>query len=123
MDLWAGGSATFRRAAGALSVLTTWGFSVRVSRLLSRRSTIAVVALATTAAIALPAAATTTTTTTPAHGFAGSNLTVLQLHLLGQSVTAGRIEMRAGNNHSPHTAQLVITPVSSSVTGPIGQQT
>lgn len=96
---------------------------MRVSRLLSRRSTVAVVAVAATAAVTVPAGASTTTTTTPSHGSATSSLTLLELHLLGQSITAGRIAMVASNSALPHTAKLVITPVFSSATGPVGQQT
>jgi hypothetical protein len=96
---------------------------VRFSRLLSRRTTVAVVAVAATAAVTVPAGASTTTTTTPSHGSATSTLTLLELHLLGQSITAGRIAMVAANDALPHTAQLVITPLSSSATGPVGQQT
>ncbi|MDQ1706746.1 MAG: hypothetical protein QOF18_3112 [Frankiaceae bacterium] len=87
----------------------------------SRRSAVALVTAAGLAALSLPAGAATTTT--PAKGVATSTLTVLRLTLAGTTVAAGQIVAVAGNTTKPHLAKLVITPVDSSVTGPIGQQT
>jgi hypothetical protein len=82
---------------------------------------VAATSLAALAAVTLPASATTTTT--PSHGQATSSLTILRVTLAGQTVTAGRIVAVAGNASTPHVAKLVVTPVDSSVTGPLGQQT
>ena len=94
---------------------------MHVGRLPSRRSVVAVAALGALAAVALPAGAATTTT--PSRGSATSALAILQLRLAGQTVTAGRIDAVAGNATSHHVAKLVITPLDSTATGPIGQQT
>jgi hypothetical protein len=82
---------------------------------------VAVTAVGAIAAVAMPAGAVTTTT--PSHGHATSTLTILQLRIAGQTVTAGRISAVAGNAASPHVAKLVVTPLDSTATGPIGQQT
>jgi len=97
---------------------------VHVPRSSSRRGVLAIVAVGSLAALTLPAGATTrtTTTTTPSHGSASSALSILRLTLNGQTVTAGRISAVAGNSRSPHTARLVLTPLDSTATGPVGQQ-
>src|SRR5690348_14280239 len=97
-------------------------------RSVSRRSVLAVVAAGSIAALALPAGATTTTTTTPSHGSATSTLSILRVKLLGNSVTAGTIKAVAANVRSPHTARLVVTPLSynfpaAGQSGTLGQQT
>src|SRR3954453_8442586 len=102
------------------------GSPVHVSRVRSRRSVVAVIALATLAAVTLPAGATTTTS--PSHGKATSTLSLLQLRIAGQSVTAGRITATAVNSSSPHIARLVITPLAYNLpavgkSGTIGKQT
>src|SRR3954453_21719321 len=102
------------------------GSPVHVSRVRSRRSVVAVIALATLAAVTLPAGATTTTS--PSHGKATSTLSLLQLRIAGQSVTAGRITATAVNSSSPHVARLVVTPLAYNLPavgkrGTIGKQT
>lgn len=82
---------------------------------------LALVAAGSLIALALPAGATTTTT--PAKGVATSGLAVLRLTISGTTITAGQIAAVAGNTTSPHQAKLVVTPIDSTVTGPVGQQT
>jgi hypothetical protein len=60
--------------------------------------------------------------TTPSTGSAVSRLTVLHVSLNGDSVDAGDIRAVA-DNAAPHVAKLVVTPLDSSVTGPVGRQT
>src|SRR5947208_16774524 len=86
------------------------GVLVHLSRSVSRRSALAVVAVGPLAAAALPAGATTTTT--PAHGSATSTLTVLHVTVNSDSVAAGAITAVAANTRSPHTADLVVTPLA-----------
>lgn len=86
-----------------------------------RRPVLALVATGSLLALALPANATTITH--PAKGAATSGLAILRLTVSGTTITAGEIAMVAGNTTKPHQAKLVITPVDSTVTGPIGQQT
>jgi hypothetical protein len=88
---------------------------------LSRRSAFALLTAASLTSLALPAGATTTGAS--AKGVATSTLTVLRLTLSGTTVAAGQIVAVAGNTTKPHLAKLVITPVDSSLTGPLGQQT
>jgi hypothetical protein len=97
------------------------GSSVHVSRARTRRTVVTIVALGAVAAATFPAGATTTTT--PSHGKATSTLSLLQLRIAGQTVTAGRIAAVAGNASAGHVAKLVVTPLDSTATGPIGQQT
>src|SRR3954470_5071301 len=102
------------------------GSPVHVSRVRSRRSVVAVIALATVAAVTLPAGATTTTS--PSHGKAASTLSLLEVRIAGQSVTAGRITATAVNSSSPHIARLVVTPLAYNLPavgkhGTIGKQT
>jgi MYXO-CTERM domain-containing protein len=94
---------------------------VHLSRL-SRRSSLALLTAASLTALVLPAGAATTTAH-PAKGVATSTLTVLRLTLAGDTVAAGQVVGVAGNTTSPHVAKLVITPIDSSLTGPVGQQT
>lgn len=102
------------------------GAPVHVSRVRTRRSVVSVVALGAIAAAALPAGAATTTT--PSHGKSTSTLSLVQLRIAGQSVTAGRITATAVNSSSPHIARLVITPLAynfpaTGKSGTIGKQT
>src|SRR3954454_7967851 len=102
------------------------GSPVHVSRVRSRRSVVAGIALATVAAVTLPAGATPTTLA--CHGQATSTLSLLQLRIAGQSVTAGRITATAVNSSSPHIARLVVTPLAYNLPavgkhGTIGKQT
>src|SRR3954451_5211130 len=102
------------------------GSSVHVSRARTRRSVVTIVALGAVAAATLPAGATTTTT--PSRGKATSTLSLLQLSIAGQRVTAGRITATAANSTSPHIARLVVTPLAYNLPavgkhGTIGKQT
>jgi hypothetical protein len=86
----------------------------------SGRTTIALAAAAGLAALSLPAGAATTTT--PATGSAESSLTILHIALNGETVDAG--DLRAVvDDATPHVAKLVVTPLDSSLTGPLGRQT
>ena len=89
---------------------------------LSRRPALALLTVTGLAALALPAGAAPRATTAP-EGAATSSITVLRLTVSGTTVTAGRIAAVASNKSSPHTAKLVVTPLDSTVTGPVGQQT
>jgi hypothetical protein len=125
MDGTASAAETSSRARRASSVLLR-GFAVHLSRVLTRRSVVAVVAVGAIGAAVLPAGAATTTT--PAHGKATSTLSILQLHIAGQSVTAGLITATAVNSTSPHIARLVVTPLAFNFPavgkrGTIGKQT
>jgi hypothetical protein len=60
--------------------------------------------------------------TTPSTGSAVSRLTVLRVTLNGDFVDAGDLRAVA-DNAAPHVAKLVVTPLDSSVTGPVGRQT
>ena len=93
---------------------------MRLSRQL-RRPALAVFTVVSLSALALPAGAASSATA--AKGASTSSLTILQLTLSGTTITAGQIAAVAGNTTSPHQAKLVITPVSSTLTGPVGQQT
>jgi len=83
------------------------------------RPLLAVVTVGSLAALALPAGAATSTA---AQGSATSSLTILKVTVAGQTITAGQIAAVAANT-SPHQAKLVVTPLDSSLTGPLGQQT
>jgi hypothetical protein len=96
---------------------------VHVSRPMAYRAIAAIATMSALAASTVVASASTTTTTTPAKGSATSSLTVLQLSLLGNTLSAGQIAAVADNSVSPHNVKLVVTPVDSSVTGAVGQQT
>ena len=96
---------------------------MHVSRPTAYRSLVAIATLSALTASTVVASAATTTTTTPAKGSATSSLTVLQLSLLGNTLSAGQIAAVADNSVSPHNVKLVVTPVDSSVSGPVGQQT
>ena len=95
---------------------------MHVSRPTAYRTFLAIAALSGVTASSVVASASTTTTT-PAKGSATSSLTVLQLSLLGNTLSAGQIAAVADNAVSPHNVKLVVTPVDSSVSGPVGQQT
>jgi hypothetical protein len=96
---------------------------VHVSRRVMHRGVLAFVTISALTASTVVAGAATTTTTTAAKGSATSSVTVLELSLLGNTLTAGKIAAVADNSVSPHNVKLVVTPVDSSVTGPVGQQT
>jgi hypothetical protein len=97
---------------------------VYLSRAAKSRITVAAVVASSFAALAIPAgAASSSTTTSPAEGRATSSLTLLQVKLAGTTVAAGRIAAVSNNISDPNVAKLVVTPVTSSETGPIGQQT
>src|SRR3954447_24025151 len=118
-------SGTFSRAS---SVLTLRGVPLYVSRVLTRRSAVAVIAVGAMGAATLPAGAATTTTTTPSHGKASSTLTIVRLKIGGQSVSLGRISAVAGTLKTPHTAALTVTPIAYDFpavgkSGSLGQQT
>src|SRR4051794_5855750 len=118
-------SGTFSRAS---SVLTLRGVPLYVSRVLTRRSAVAVIAVGAMGAATLPAGAATTTTTTPSHGKASSTLTIVRLKIGGQSVSLGRISAVAGTLRTPHTAALTVTPIAYDFpavgqSGTVGQQT
>src|SRR4051812_1607930 len=118
-------SGTFSRAS---SVLTLRGVPLYVSRVLTRRSAVAVIAVGAMGAATLPAGAATTTTTTPSHGNASSTLTIVRLRIGGQSVSLGRISAVAGTLRTPHTAALTVTPIAYNFpavgqSGAVGQQT
>ena len=82
---------------------------------------LALVAASSVVALALPAGAATITK--PSKGSATSSLAVLRLTISGTTITAGQIAAVAGNTTKPHQAKLVVTPLESSATGAIGQQT
>jgi hypothetical protein len=86
----------------------------------SGRTTVALAAAAGFAALSLPAGAATTST--PATGSAESRLTILHIALNDETVDAGDLRAVA-DNATPHVAKLVVTPLDSSVTGPLGRQT
>jgi len=86
-----------------------------------RRPALAFVTVASVAALAIPANAASSSTA--AKGSATSSLTVLRLTVSGTTITAGQIAAVAGNTTKPHQAKLVITPIDSTLTGPVGQQT
>src|SRR3954447_16124319 len=118
-------SVTFSRAS---SVLTLRGVPLHVSRVLTRRSAVAVIAIGAMGAATLPAGAATTTTTTPSHGNASSTLTIVRLRIGGQSVSLGRISAGAGTLRTPHTAALTVAPIAYNFpavgqSGAVGQQT
>jgi hypothetical protein len=95
---------------------------LHAARLINRRCLVAAAAtLAALAAATVPAGAATTTK--PSHGRATSTLTILKLSIAGERVTAGQIVAAAGNAATPHVAKLVVTPLSSSLTGALGQCT
>jgi hypothetical protein len=92
---------------------------------LSTRTTLALATAASLTALALPAAATTgsATAATPAKGEATSTLTILRLELAGTTISAGQVAAVTSNATSPHQASVVVTPLDSSVTGPVGRTT
>src|SRR4051794_33374933 len=109
---------------GLVQALTPPGALVQLSRAVKSRTVVAAVAASSLAALALPANATASSTTSaPAEGVARSSLTLLQLTVDGTTVSAGQLAAVADNKADPHVAKLVITPVTSSATGPIGRQT
>src|SRR4051794_3784390 len=93
---------------------------MRLSRLM-RRPAVAGLMLVTVAALALPAGAASGTSSSK--GAATSSLAILRLTLSGTTITAGQIAAVAGNTTKPHQAKLVITPIDSTLAGPVGQQT
>ena len=95
---------------------------MQLSRAVKSRTVLATVVASSIVALALPAGATSSGTT-PAKGVAKSSLTLLQLKIAGTTLAAGRIAAVANNTASPHVAKLVLTPVTSSATGPVSQQT
>jgi LPXTG-motif cell wall-anchored protein len=99
--------------------LESLGVLVRLSRQI-RRPALALVVVGSLTALALPAGAATAT---PAKGTATSSVTVLRLTISGTTITAGQIAAVAANATKPHQAKLVVTPLDSSATGPVGQQT
>lgn len=90
---------------------------------LSRRTTVALAAAASLSVLAVPAGAATSASATAAQGKASSALTILQVKLNGTSVAVGQLVATTSNAVSPHQAELVITPLRSSVSGAVGQQT
>jgi hypothetical protein len=48
---------------------------------------------------------------------------ILRLTVSGTTITAGQIAAVAATTTKPHEAKLVITPIDSTLTGPVGQQT
>ncbi|HEU5034895.1 MAG TPA: hypothetical protein VFT62_09095 [Mycobacteriales bacterium] len=77
-------------------------------------------------ALAVPAAAAGTTpsaSATPAKGEAASTLTLLRLELAGTTISAGQVAAITSNATKPHQASVVVTPLDSSVTGPVGRTT
>jgi LPXTG-motif cell wall-anchored protein len=99
--------------------LESLGVLVRLSRQI-RRPALALLVVGSLTALALPAGAATAT---PAKGTATSSVTVLRLTISGTTITAGQIAAVAANATKPHQAKLVVTPLDSSATGPVGQQT
>jgi hypothetical protein len=85
-------------------------------------------ALAVTASASLvlvaagTAGAATVHHTTPAKAKANSSFTLLRVSAAGQAVSVGRITSLADRRTQPHTARLVLTPIDSTLTGPVGQQ-
>ena len=86
-----------------------------------RRPALAALTAAALTALAIPADAAGTSTA--AKGSATSSITVLRLTVSGTTITAGQIAAVAANTTKPHQAKLVVTPVDSTLTGPVGQQT
>jgi hypothetical protein len=93
---------------------------VRLSRQL-RRPVFALFTVASVCALALPAGAASSATA--AKGASTSSLTILRVTVSGTTITAGQIAAVAGTTTNPHQAKLVVTPIDSTLTGPIGQQT
>jgi hypothetical protein len=96
---------------------------VQLSRAAKPRTVLAFVMASSLAALSLPAAAESSAATTSARGLAKSSLTLVKLKVEGTTLAAGRIAAVADNSANPHVAKLVLTPVTSSATGPVGQQT
>jgi hypothetical protein len=86
-----------------------------------RRPALVVLTTGAVAALAIPAGAVPAASATK--GAATSSVTILRLTVSGTTITAGRIAAVVGTTTSPHRAKLVVTPIDSSVTGPVGQQT
>ena len=92
---------------------------MRLSRQL-RRPALAVLTAAAVTALAIPAGAASSTAS---KGASTSSITILRLTVSGTTITAGQIAAVAGTTTSPHQAKLVVTPIDSTLTGPVGQQT
>jgi hypothetical protein len=93
---------------------------VRLSRLL-RRPALVTLTVSAVAALSLPAGAASSSTASK--GAATSSLAILRLTVSGTTITAGQIAAVAGTTTKPHQAKLVVTPIDSTLTGPVGQQT
>jgi hypothetical protein len=93
---------------------------VRLSRQL-RRPALVTLTVSAVAALSLPAGAASSSTA--AKGAATSSLSILRVTVSGTTITAGQIAAVAGTTTKPHQAKLVVTPIDSTLTGPVGQQT
>jgi hypothetical protein len=93
---------------------------VRLSRQL-RRPALVTLTVSALAALSLPAGAASSSTASK--GAATSSLAILRVTLSGTTITAGQIAAVAGTTTKPHQAKLVVTPIDSTLTGPVGQQT
>jgi len=104
----------------ASSVFACLGVPVRLSRQMLRPALVTLVVSAV-AALSLPAGAASSSTASK--GAATSSLAILRLTVNGTTITAGQIAAVAGTTTKPHQAKLVVTPIDSTLTGPVGQQT
>lgn len=86
-----------------------------------RRPALVTLTVSAVAALSLPAGAASGSTA--AKGAATSSLAILRVTVNGTTITAGQIAAVAGTTTKPHQAKLVVTPVDSTLTGPVGQQT
>ncbi len=86
-----------------------------------RRPALAALTVSAVAALSLPAGAASSSTASK--GAATSSLAILRVTLSGTTITAGQIAAVAGTTTKPHQAKLVVTPIDSTLTGPVGQQT
>ena len=93
---------------------------MRLSRQL-RRPALVTLTVSAVAALSLPAGAASSSTA--AKGASTSSLAILRVTLNGTTITAGQIAAVAGTTTKPHQAKLVVTPIDSTLTGPVGQQT
>ena len=93
---------------------------MRLSRQL-RRPALVALTVSAVAALSLPAGAASSSTASK--GAATSSLAILRVTLSGTTITAGQIAAVAGTTTKPHQAKLVVTPIDSTLTGPVGQQT
>lgn len=93
---------------------------MRLSRQL-RRPALVTLTVSAVAALSLPAGAASSSTA--AKGAATSSLSILRVTVSGTTITAGQIAAVAGTTTKPHQAKLVVTPIDSTLTGPVGQQT